>query len=113
MFKWLSYGHGNAQISHNPFLPTTVFAIDPASESAAVDKDFLSRREFSFTMQDDIYIRYLSFKDEGDMQSWIQKKQPHKIDIGAVYTHPVRFCPYNLLCITLMHIMTAKHAYYN
>ena len=70
MFSWLSYGH------------------DPASDSPLVQKDFFSKREFSFTMADDIYIRYLSFRDEAAMREEIQKRQPHKIDIGAVFSHP-------------------------
>jgi DNA primase small subunit len=89
MFKWLSYGQGArfdlcASVPSHP--PPTA---DPESENPLVDKDFFMKREFSFTMQDDIYIRYLSFKDEAEMKSWIQKKQPHKIDIGAVYTSTV------------------------
>ena len=51
-------------------------------------RDFFSRREFSFTIENDVYIRYLSFKDEAEMRREIQSKQPHKIDIGAVYTAP-------------------------
>ncbi|KAM3572696.1 hypothetical protein VYU27_005326 [Nannochloropsis oceanica] len=70
MFKWLSYGN------------------DPDSEGGHVVRDFFSRREFSFTINDDIYIRYQSFRDAAEMEAAIQKKQPHKIDIGAVFTMP-------------------------
>mmetsp|Transcript_17442 Transcript_17442/g.38683 ORF Transcript_17442/g.38683 Transcript_17442/m.38683 type:complete len:457 (-) Transcript_17442:83-1453(-) len=70
LFNWLSYGN------------------DPSTNSEAVDKDFFSRREWSFTIEDDIYIRYQSFKDKGEMIAAIQKRQPHKIDIGAVFTAP-------------------------
>ena len=70
MFNWLSYGN------------------DPNREVAAVDKTFFSKREFSFTIQDDIYIRYQSFKDVTEFTSAIQKRQPHKIDIGAVFSLP-------------------------
>lgn len=45
----------------------------------------MARREFSFTIEGDVYIRYLSFRDEADMRKQIQDSQPHKIDIGAVY----------------------------
>lgn len=62
---------------------------DPASGNPHVVRDFLSRREFTFTMESDIYIRYLSFKDKADMRKHIQAKQPHKIDIGAVFSAPV------------------------
>lgn len=66
MFDWLSYG------------------TDPS-----VDTYFL-RREFSFTIENDVYIRYLSFKDMYEMQKEIIAKQPHKIDIGPVYSAPAK-----------------------
>lgn len=68
MFNWLSYGN------------------DPAIDRVGNDKDFFSHREWSFTIEDDIYIRYQSFRDQSEMVAAIQKRQPHKIDIGAVFT---------------------------
>lgn len=68
LFNWLAYGN------------------DPQAGSEAVDKDFFSKREWSFTIEDDIYIRYQSFKDKDELIAAIQKRQPHKIDIGAVFT---------------------------
>eukprot|EP00605_Chrysophyceae_sp_TOSAG23-4_P001789 GSChrysophyteH1.ASY1.ANO1.1978.1 assembled CDS len=62
MFNWLAYGN---------------------------DANFFNRREWSFTIEDDIYIRYQCFKDKNEMLAAIQKRQPHKIDIGAVFSaHP-------------------------
>jgi len=58
--KWLQYGEG-----------TTTF----------------ENREFSFTLKDDIYIRYMSFGDASDLDKELQKRVPYKIDIGAVYNH--------------------------
>jgi DNA primase small subunit len=72
MFKWLSYGN------------------DPTSDNPGVDRNFFARREFSFTIEDDIYIRYQSFIDRQEMTEAIKKRQPHKIDIGAVFTLPPR-----------------------
>lgn len=60
-------------------------------------RDFFGRREMSFTINDDIYIRYQSFRDAAELAAAIQKKQPHKIDIGAVFTHPVRAC--GVMCV--------------
>jgi len=68
MFNWLSYGN------------------DPSKENAVMDRDYFLRREWSFTIEDDIYIRYQSFRDKGEMMAAIQRRQPHKIDIGAVFT---------------------------
>lgn len=61
MWKWLSYGNASAA-------------------------DFGSRREFSFTLDGDIYIRYLSFQNANAWQAECMKKLPHKMDMGAVYT---------------------------
>jgi DNA primase small subunit len=56
-------------------------------DSAPVDEACcFGRREWSFTIEDDIYIRYQSFSDKEEMMAAIQKRQPHKIDIGAVFT---------------------------
>ena len=51
-----------------------------------VQKTYFQRREFSFTLKDDVYVRYLSFLNEEEMAKEIQKRQPYKIDIGAVYS---------------------------
>lgn len=68
MFNWLSYGN------------------DPDNEKS-LEKDFFSRREWSFTIEE-IYLRYQSFRDKEEMIAAIKKRQPHKIDIGAVFTAP-------------------------
>lgn len=65
MCKWLSYGHDR----NHP----------------ECDQTYLGRREFSFTLADDIYVRYQSFKDEAAMAKGMTEKCPHKIDIGAVF----------------------------
>eukprot|EP00281_Chroomonas_sp_CCMP1168_P033808 CAMPEP_0206248572 /NCGR_PEP_ID=MMETSP0047_2-20121206/20442_1 /ASSEMBLY_ACC=CAM_ASM_000192 /TAXON_ID=195065 /ORGANISM="Chroomonas mesostigmatica_cf, Strain CCMP1168" /LENGTH=423 /DNA_ID=CAMNT_0053674227 /DNA_START=28 /DNA_END=1300 /DNA_ORIENTATION=- len=63
MYRWLSYS-GNAE---------------PAKGDA------FSRREFSFTLKDDIYIRYLSYDDAEQWRADMIKKLPHKMDLGAIY----------------------------
>jgi len=49
--------------------------------------DDLEKREFSFTLDGDIYLRYLSFKEAGEFKEELKKKKPVKIDIGAVYAN--------------------------
>ena len=53
-----------------------------------LDTSFFHRREWSFTIADDIYIRYQCFKNVEEFKAGVQKRQPHKIDIGAIFTHP-------------------------
>lgn len=48
--------------------------------------NYFRNREFSFTLKDDIYLRYRSYADQAEMEKDIKAKCPYKIDIGAVYT---------------------------
>ncbi|KAK7868961.1 hypothetical protein R5R35_002593 [Gryllus longicercus] len=57
-FRWLNYGN---------------------------EKGYFVRREFSFTLVNDIYIRFKSFNDLDELEKDIYKERPVKIDIGAVY----------------------------
>ena len=50
----------------------------------------LRLREFSFTLKDDIYIRYLSFANKDELKAALVSKVPYKIDIGAVFNASVR-----------------------
>jgi len=49
------------------------------------ESEFFSRREFSFTLENDIYVRFQSFADCKEFRNEVRRKNPHKIDLGAVY----------------------------
>eukprot|EP00835_Amoeboradix_gromovi_P004083 NODE_299_length_11430_cov_0.261054.p4 type:complete len:371 gc:universal NODE_299_length_11430_cov_0.261054:9647-10759(+) len=48
-------------------------------------KTYFLNREFSFTLHNDVYIRFLNFKDSNQLKLALQTQSPIKIDIGAVY----------------------------
>ncbi|KAF3580000.1 hypothetical protein DY000_02033891 [Brassica cretica] len=64
--KWLSYGHDG--------------------KHPGCDEYYFGRREFSFTLENDVYLRYKSFKNASSMEDAIKSHFPYKIDIGAVYS---------------------------
>lgn len=47
---------------------------------------YFGKREFSFTLANDVYLRFQSFANSADMKAKIVKLVPHKIDIGGVYS---------------------------
>ncbi|CAE7240753.1 PRIM1, partial [Symbiodinium natans] len=74
MFRWLSYRN------------------DPKSASTGAQKDFFNRREFDLVLQGDagneIHCRYTCFKDAEEYRSRVLERQPIRMEIGAVYSHP-------------------------
>ncbi|KAF8389206.1 hypothetical protein HHK36_025899 [Tetracentron sinense] len=66
IFKWISYGNDG--------------------KHPACDQSYFGRREFSFTLDNDIYVRFQSFNSAAELENSIKEKCPFKIDIGAVYS---------------------------
>lgn len=103
-YRWISYGNGMYFLKLNvycssfgAFIETySLKNLKPVELVRLLLKDFVvpfftvvpnyfQNREFSFTLAEDIYIRFKSFLNQDDMEREIQKRCPYKIDIGAVY----------------------------
>ncbi|XP_050121892.1 uncharacterized protein LOC126599541 isoform X2 [Malus sylvestris] len=65
IFKWMSYGNDG--------------------KHPACDQSYFSRREFSFTQENDVYLRFQSFNSVPELESSVKEKCPVKIDVGPVY----------------------------
>ncbi|KAK8811343.1 hypothetical protein WA158_003077 [Blastocystis sp. Blastoise] len=74
-YDWLSY-------THDP--------IDKELEEKGVTDPAFCRREFSFTLENDIYLRYLSFNDAEGLKKEMVSRLPIKMDLGAIYNLPPR-----------------------
>ena len=48
--------------------------------------DFFHRREFTFTLENDVFVRYLCFKDAEEFSKAVMARLPERIEIGPVYT---------------------------
>ena len=51
-----------------------------------LDTKSLKNREFSFTFSNGSYLRFQSFEDADQFQSFLIKNTPVKIDLGAIYS---------------------------
>ncbi|KAK6052401.1 DNA primase small subunit [Cooperia oncophora] len=49
--------------------------------------DYFARREFAFILEGDVHLRYRCFEDQAEFERELCKISPHKLDIGAVYSH--------------------------
>jgi len=60
------------------------FSID--GKHPGCDQAYVGRREFSLTLENDIYLCFQSFDNATELESSIKEKCPFKIDIGPVYS---------------------------
>jgi DNA primase small subunit len=64
IFNWLNHEH----------IPTRLF----------------THREFAFTLQGDVYLRYNSFNNAEDLKKQVFALNPSRFEIGPVYSARVR-----------------------
>ncbi|KAL1371831.1 hypothetical protein AAHE18_01G160300 [Arachis hypogaea] len=71
LYRWMSYGNDG--------------------KHPACDSSYLGRREFSYTLDNDIFVRYNTFNSATELENSIKDKCPLKIDIGPIYNlNPAR-----------------------
>ncbi|GJN14151.1 hypothetical protein PR202_gb00936 [Eleusine coracana subsp. coracana] len=91
-FKWLSYGNGwlpplSSSVQELVLLLfTDRILLFSDGKHPGCDQSYVGRREFSFTLENDIYLRFQSFDSAAELESSIKEKCPFKIDIGPVYS---------------------------
>jgi len=85
LYPWLSY---DLSSTHD------LLKSDQHTANTKKSTNLFTHREFSFTIEpspgDEIYIRYQSFANLKDLKASVNKRNPRKIDIGAVFSHPPR-----------------------
>lgn len=66
------------------FVNWILFSVD--AKHPGCDQSYIGRRELSFTLENDIYLRFQSFDSAAELETSIKEKCPFKIDIGPVYS---------------------------
>lgn len=76
-----------------------LFVVFADGKHPGCDQTYFGRREFSFTLDNDIYLRFQSFSSLPDMEASIKQKCPFKIDLGPIYSVDVRYslCSFGIL----------------
>ncbi len=84
LHSWLSYDPSNDLNSKKKGVTQ--------KQNAIKRSQTFTHREFSFTIEpspgEEIYIRYQSFNNKEELTNAVLKRNPRKIDIGAVFSHP-------------------------
>ena len=87
----------------NVKLPVIYFGT-PVLHLPLGDRDTFRHREFSFTLEDDVYVRYQSFDSQESLEEGVRKAMPYKMDIGAIFSVRVRMTT----CIVLLFAYIVK-----
>ena len=66
----------------------------------------MKNREFSFTFSNGSYLRFQSFEDAEQLQAFLIKNTPVKIDLGAIYSAKVKL---HLLSNYLLFSLTKEN----
>ncbi|CAF3250555.1 unnamed protein product [Rotaria sp. Silwood2] len=75
----------NLAIYYRRIFPSHIYCKWLAYGEPAACPQF-AQREFSFTLENDVYRRYLSFSNHIEFEKELIKMCPEKIDIGTVYS---------------------------
>ena len=68
MCKWLGYSEGTTFFNVWIKIYFNILSL--------VQREYFHHREFSFTLKDDMYLRYLTFNDYNDFEKELLKKVP-------------------------------------
>lgn len=62
---------------------------DPALKNVPGNKtDFFYKREFTYTLENDVFVRYVCFQNAEEFARRTIERNPERIEIGPVYTAP-------------------------
>lgn len=70
---------------------TNFFPCEDLFHFLQIDPFESSNREFSFTLTNDAYLRYKSYKNTESLKGDLIELIPSKIDIGAIYSYDPSF----------------------
>jgi len=74
MVAWMSYGCDPKEFETE------------AQQNAIIKGKYMRNREICFTLKDDIYVRYTSYRTLTAFKKELIKRYPIKIDLGAIYS---------------------------
>jgi DNA primase small subunit len=99
LFSWLNHDHGTSTLSPPfsssgpPHAHTRLLLLGLVRSDATVPTRQWTHREFAFTLQGDIYLRYNSFNNADEMKKEVVRLNPSRFEIGAIYSARVRLLP--------------------